>query len=1085
MFQRVLHLVSLLGCASAVIAASLPPPDAERGTLPPDVYIEDYYAPPTDFVPRREIAAYTLNTRVPDYFWLRYDGAHALALRIRPIARGKIEQQIAARLINPARNTGALDFALAAEQDEAVRTVIVPKLDVPADDFIELSFKLKTTARHAGTGLKVVARGVATLLTEEHADPATACRDGFRAYKLAFPARKGTVLRDLAIVADPATAADFEQEYVIIDLMFRRSAPQSRFQDIPPRRWIRRAVFEEGREPTADDAIPDVRAFVESHADEHPSLDLPTAPHELRPPTEKERDGGFTVEQVKVPLGDREVGALRITLTNGPRCYLKFPIAFDGTDYNTLTFLARIETPAGARPLLGDRKPMLWGTDARELNKPFDTFGIGVYSATHDFEDWGRWGVTQAMFTQNLEPAAQAPEGWRVFAYDLVHGTPTGNKSAFYPAVTHWTFYYDNRKIPAGQQVVITLAAPKVTSGLMQAGGDLAAYRKFLDERRAWPLVSNPADARPLEPPATNRLVRPFRFIENHMPKGAVYLDTTDIPLPYREVARRAATTLVNLLERKHGTLAPIPLIEKRPPKDVANAVIIGGTTFRGIDRARYTADLEALQGTPGCAIRSDGTNVYLYAAVANYAGPARGLANAVYTFLENNTDIIFAFADQHDAPGANAVFDPSPDGTFDIVWGRDYLNVPPTKLWGASGVPAWHNDHNRAARSSVWGDWEYAGFRGRSCNHWWGYGTGSDGRKGEPNETWGIGEDGKPMLPGCYTGHPCLIRVLEPAKEEYVLKSGFAPDKSQFPAGEGFAWNSYDLHGLWVEDTLKVCQCAACALPIRLPNGSLVTREEEEFLSTQFYANGCAMLNAVNVYARRDARVESIAYFWMARVPRINLSRNYTVRFCPYIRKNYFEPIYAPINDMWWREMVRWGQLDVELELYEYFLFIRARPWADVFRHDWAAFASLGLADAFLEGDSNPLGMMERWVVTRLMWEPRHEVADLRAAFLHRTFREAAPEVTRFFTTLHGLIYRDYAPFKPMEFEDLNDFGRLALRTPAAPGSKRTVADELDQCLDEATRRVRNPAAARQLVRFGDAWREYMAAARKAEEAK
>jgi|LFRM01.1.fsa_nt_gb hypothetical protein len=109
MFKRVLLLGSLLGCGFAVIAASLPP-DAERRTLPPDVYIEDYYAPPPDFVPRREIAAYTLNTRVPDYFWLRYDGAHTLALRIRPIAREKIEQQIAARLIDPAKNTGALTF---------------------------------------------------------------------------------------------------------------------------------------------------------------------------------------------------------------------------------------------------------------------------------------------------------------------------------------------------------------------------------------------------------------------------------------------------------------------------------------------------------------------------------------------------------------------------------------------------------------------------------------------------------------------------------------------------------------------------------------------------------------------------------------------------------------------------------------------------------------------------------------------------------------------------------------------------------------------------------------------------------------
>jgi hypothetical protein len=242
-------------------------------------------------------------------------------------------------------------------------------------------------------------------------------------------------------------------------------------------------------------------------------------------------------------------------------------------------------------------------------------------------------------------------------------------------------------------------------------------------------------------------------------------------------------------------------------------------------------------------------------------------------------------------------------------------------------------------------------------------------------------------------------------------------------------------------------------------------------------------MINAVNVYARRDARIESIAYFWMTRVPRLPLSRNYNVRFCPYIRKNYFEPVYAPINDTWWREMVRWSQLDVRLGLYEYFLYIRGRPWADVFQYDLAAVSSLEIGDAIWEGDSSPLAMMERWVITRLMWEPHHAVADLRATFLHRTFREAAPEMVRFFTTLYGLVYRDYAPFKPMEFEDLNDIGRLALRTPAAPGSARTVADELDECLAAATRRVQNPAAAKQLARFSDAWREYMAAARKAHE--
>lgn len=518
-----------------------------------------------------------------------------------------------------------------------------------------------------------------------------------------------------------------------------------------------------------------------------------------------------------------------------------------------------------------------------------------------------------------------------------------------------------------------------------------------------------------LAAPATNRLDRPIRLIANHVPRGAIYVDLAGIQPQYHVVVRRAVEQMVDLLGRKYAASPAIQVIEMRPPKGVSNAVIIGGEAFRTVDRARYDADMKALAGTPGCAIRSDGANVYIYAAPFNFAGPARGLANGIYTFLENNTDVIFANAEKDDAAGAGTVFDLSPSGDFDIVWGQDYRNVPPLKVWGPSGVPTWHNDRNRAARSSVWGNWDYAGYRGRSCNHWWGYGTGSDGRKGEPNETWGIGEDGKPMLPGCYTEHPCLIRVLEKAKEDYVSKSGFSPPgrdySGQFPAGEGFGWNSYDIHGLWVEDTLKVCQCAECATPIR---------------------------------------------------------------------KDYFQPIYAPINDTWWREMYRWSQLNVSMGLYEYFLSIQARPWADVFKFDLTLEAEHGLDEVFLEGDNSPLCMMERWVVTRLVWEPQHEVADLRATFLQRTFREAAPDMERFFETFYRLVYRDYAPYKPMEFEDLNDFGRLALRTISARDSSRTVADDLNANLDAAAKNVKNPEAARLLARFREKWDEYMAAARR-----
>lgn len=228
---------------------------------------------------------------------------------------------------------------------------------------------MKATARNAGTQLQVVANGLSTILTQKHEDAGTKCLDGFKAYKITFPAKKGAVLRDLKIVVDSATKDDFEQEYVIFDLMFRRSAPKARFTDLPQRQWVRKQAFAEDRPLTVADGIDDIRAFVDANPKAFPSLELPMAGHELRPQVDKDKDGGFKLEQVKVSLGGQELDALRITLTHGPRCYLKFPIAFDAMDYNTMTFFAKIQVPEGAYPLLGDRKPMLWGGQCRRAQQ--------------------------------------------------------------------------------------------------------------------------------------------------------------------------------------------------------------------------------------------------------------------------------------------------------------------------------------------------------------------------------------------------------------------------------------------------------------------------------------------------------------------------------------------------------------------------------------------------------------------------------------------------------------------------------------------------------------------------------------------
>ena len=339
-------------------------------------------------------------------------------------------------------------------------------------------------------------------------------------------------------------------------------------------------------------------------------------------------------------------------------------------------------------------------------------------------------------------------------------------------------------------------------------------------------------------------------------------------------------------------------------------------------------------------------------------------------------------------------------------------------------------------------------------------------------------------MRPGCYTGHPCLINVLDNAKAAYLDKAfKTREDNPQVPKGQSHIYRQQDIFGLWVEDTLKVCVCEKCLTPIRLANGSLVGPERPEFRGTQFYANACAMINAVNVHARRDMQIESIGYLWMSCIPVFEVSRNYKIRFCPYIRKNYFVPIYAPCNDLFWRDFHRWSQLDVTMGIYEYFLNVTTRPWADVFQYDLKEEMALGLKTATPESDQSQLAQMENWVLARLFWKPDSDPRELRRYYLQRTFREAAPEMEKFYFTLHNFIYTHFADNQPTEFEDEQQVGTLAFLTKSDKAGVRnpnlTVAEELIGYMETARTQVRNPMSAKVLDRLYANWTNYIEKAR------
>ena len=1057
--------------------------------MPDKAYIVDYWAPPVDMVPAVPIADYNPSVRIPEYFWLKYDGAYSLALRLRPIPLEKIENEIAVGLIDTNRNKSALAFCADIENQAKFRRVGIYNLDLDATEFSALSFKVRSKVKDAGDALTVrlSGRGVAVVLDSAKA-PKTLqkeeAKDGFVGYTLPLKANHGARISTIEFELPVATSADFEQTFEVIDLHLKRPVPKARFEDLPPRIWVKKMDLT---------SIDDIFAYARGSGASDTIAALPKA-YELRPQLEKEKDGGFKVEGVTVRIGGKNLPAVKITLEKGPRCLLRFPLVFDGLEYNTMTFAGKVEVFEGAKPCLGDVKPMLWGANQKTLNGPFDTFQVSFFSKTDDFCDWTRWGIAQADFCQNKQldcAVSNGGDGWRAFAYDIAHSDPSNNKSSFYTRLTHWCLFYDNSKIPEGKKVVVTIADPRLTKGVMLSGGDLGKYKAFIEGHDMSRIVDFDAMKTALEPPSRCRLANPIRLVENRIPIGKIYQLPAEFPRTasreekevYTQIVTDAVNEFRDVLARKCGMAEEIP-VEKSLPKTFSNAIVVGGNAYAMVNKSQYDDDMKIMKGKPGCAIRSDGSNVYVYASSDyNYAGNVRGLAFGLYELLENNTDLIYshrARAGRRGPSWPNRIFKTEATGTFDLLWGDRFVHVPPVPESSMSGV----GGPNRIAGYNWVGDWQFGRHRTRSVNHWWGYGTEPRGKeeKGKPNETWGLNAEGRPMVPGCYSGHPCLIRVLDRARESYLRASGFASlshnrdfARTQAP-GKAFAWNSYDVHGLWVEDSISMCQCGECRTPIRLADGSTVGPDSPYFRSTQFYSNGSAMINAVNVYANRRSRVESIAYFWMAPVPLMTVSRNYDIRFCPYIRKNYFVPIFAPMNDMHWRAITAWSQQDVRLAIYEYFLDVGARPWADVVVYDIRE--ELGLHcvyDWMAEAEDGVLARMEKWVMERLLWGAQgDDVPTLRAYYLKRTYREAAESIGRFYELVMSCSEKGLTFASPMDFENNQIIVRNAMRTKAKGLFAGTVAEEMEKCVVDAERRVKDSLAAKEVKDFRAAWDKY-----------
>jgi len=558
-----------------------------------------------------------------------------------------------------------------------------------------------------------------------------------------------------------------------------------------------------------------------------------------------------------------------------------------------------------------------------------------------------------------------------------------------------------------------------------ELNGDLdAAFARRMDEWKAH-IAAYKADysdsSAYLQPPADNRLDAPFAVVRDGKPAAAIALDGSS-----REdrVLRQAAEDLQQYVKLLTGV--EIPIIYARDAGNGLNTILVGKRLLPGkrvpwfvdgVWRERLAAT-DGSCGKDGFAIRLDPENPkHLHV----FGTLSKGTMNGVFALLENNTDLIWARPDEE----IGTVFTPTP-GKLDFTWGKDYVTTPATRArgWNSGATILW-SAHNRCNlfNGGGGGDISYhndlKGRYGVYCQrHIYGH-TMHFFMNGctEPDA---LARDEKGNIlagtPG-WGNNPCFTSPL--ALEVFV--SNLVACARMAPAGTDKIYAA-------LEDTWDLCCCPRCLAPIKLADGTCLTKEADNFRSTQFW-------RFYNQAAERLNReipgmtLINLAYFFSAPPPACEMRPDVHPEFAPYVRSNDKRPIYAPENANWMKRLIGWSKICKEVETYDYYgLGLEfPRPLAEVRAWDFA------VMNPFIVGmtsENNTMrdatdeekavwdvSAMEQWVLSRLYWDPKQDVEQLRKYYVRRAFREAAPEVER----VYGIIREEW--FKSSRGSTLGDW--------------------------------------------------------------
>jgi len=748
---------------------------------------------------------------------------------------------------------------------------------------------------------------------------------------------------------------------------------------------------------------------------------------------------GVTIESVRIPLNGKMTEAKRLIFEHAEKASLvTVPFPINTSEFNVFTMQAKVEVPAGAK-VLGNREAPMTGWFSYQFNQFLDNFGISM--ETKSGVPWSSLGVPRTHFLQHIDSSAKLPDGLKKFVWDMKNQNPTGNKGFDLEEVVATSFFFDGRQLKPGEKVVITILDPKFIKGKKWVGGDparMAEFEAYLDTYK--PDYSD--SSKYLGSPADGRLAEPLALIKGGKIQGEI-VGESSVWTPEGNAVNELYHWLYRLTEG-----GKVPVTPK--PSETDNVkIFVGGKYAKDL----FPEDLAFLAGSDGSAIRTKGKNVYIFGATP------KGTFNGVYAFLEGNSDIIWPFPSK----GLDVVYTPGSD--FLVTWG-DYRHRPEARLWGwmagTSGPQLDYQIRNRC---------NYVGIRSGVHFKYWGLymeeGGGHNLHSWIPFSLWEKHPEywaqigGERQRPNGYKNQICLSN---PEGRSIVVDRllDYMEKNPQVKAA--------DTMNIKIEDNWGSCECDECLRPIRLPDGSTLGQDDIAFRSTQFFLFLNSVANALHNQGFPKLKIGTYVYFFTVPVPKIPVTNFLRPYFCDYVRKDYKVPIFAPINDMWWRILNNWTAFNANVVMREYTgLFVEFRSIAEVAAFDIRAeldagvreFTSESLLQATLDipAEKNPLGkqmdasFLEYWIITRLYWDPEADVEQLRKYAIRRTFHEAAPAMEKFFGTIREIYFKEK---RTSDFEENDETLRLALRQGIEP--------KLRGHLEEAARTVKHPIS-RQFV--------------------